>query len=64
MTTGSRAAPGVFVFAFPMVLREGVETVLFLAELQHGRMVPVHTHARGGTASVRTASGAETPLQA
>jgi putative ABC transport system ATP-binding protein len=30
-------------------------------ELLHGRMVPVHTHARGGTASVRTASGAETP---
>lgn len=30
---GSRAALGVFAFAFLMVLREGVETVLFLAAL-------------------------------
>src|SRR5512137_2021745 len=29
----SRSAVGVFVFAFVMVLREGVETVLFLAAL-------------------------------
>jgi uncharacterized membrane protein len=33
MTTGSQAALGVFVFAFLMVLREGVETVLFLAAM-------------------------------
>ena len=32
-TVGSRAALGVFTFAFLMVLREGVETVLFLAAL-------------------------------
>ncbi len=32
-TGGSRAALGVFAFAFLMVLREGVETVLFLAAL-------------------------------
>ncbi len=32
-TVGSRAALGVFAFAFLMVLREGVETVLFLAAL-------------------------------
>lgn len=33
LTRGSRAALGVFAFAFLMVLREGVETVLFLAAL-------------------------------
>lgn len=33
LTVGSRAALGVFVFAFLMVLREGVETVLFLAAI-------------------------------
>src|SRR5574341_2370446 len=32
-TVGSRAALGVFAFAFLVVLREGVETVLFLAAL-------------------------------
>jgi len=32
-TGGSRAALGIFAFAFLMVLREGVETVLFLAAL-------------------------------
>ncbi len=32
-TVGSRVALGVFAFAFLMVLREGVETVLFLAAL-------------------------------
>jgi len=32
-TAGSRAALGVFTFAFLVVLREGVETVLFLAAL-------------------------------
>lgn len=32
-TVGLRAALGVFTFAFLMVLREGVETVLFLAAL-------------------------------
>lgn len=32
-TVGSQAALGVFAFAFLMVLREGVETVLFLAAL-------------------------------
>src|SRR5574341_171886 len=33
VTVESRAALGVFTFAFLMVLREGVETVLFLAAL-------------------------------
>lgn len=33
LRVGSRAALGVFAFAFFMVLREGVETVLFLAAL-------------------------------
>jgi FTR1 family protein len=32
-SVGSRAALGVFTFAFLMVLREGVETILFLAAL-------------------------------